>query len=114
MNLKDFLENLNFIKKTFPDYENLENINVVITTSESSIGGRSCVDVYNVHMGFDWEHGQLRIEPANKLLKRQTREIAKVIKQQSGGISYWGCSYCGRKIAKDDRFCKECGRKLEK
>ena len=40
-----------------------EDVIVCITTSEPSFGGRSKTGVRGVHLGIDWEKGQLRIEP---------------------------------------------------
>ena len=112
MNLKEFINHLNAIEKTFPSHENMENVSVLITTSESSIGGRACAGVKNIFMGFDWEHNQLRIEPEDKLLKQPIRDTGQIIKRELSGISYWGCSHCGRKVSKEDYYCKQCGRKF--
>ena len=65
MNLKEFKERLDFLCKTRPN--DLEQINVCITVSGHSIGGRPYSDVERVYLGFDWEHNQLRIEPEKEL-----------------------------------------------
>jgi hypothetical protein len=113
MNLKEFINHLDVIKSVFPSYKNMEEISVLITTSESSIGGRAYTEVKNIFMGFDWENNQLRIEPVDKLLKQPIRDISKISRLETGGMLYWGCSHCGRKVSKEDYYCRQCGRKLE-
>ena len=54
--------------------DNPEEITVYITTSEPSIGSRSKTGVRGVHLGFDWEMGQCRIEPEEFLVKDVERE----------------------------------------
>ena len=67
MNLKEFKDRVDFLYKT---ERNPENVKVVITTYEGgTLGGRPYCNIGYLHMGFDWEHNQLRIEPENKLIK---------------------------------------------
>jgi hypothetical protein len=112
MNLKELINNIKIIESLFPSYQNMEDVNVVITTSESSIGGRAFTEVRNIFEGFDWERNQLRIEPIDKLLKQPIRDTAEIIKQSLSGISFSGCSYCGRKVSREDYYCRQCGRKF--
>lgn len=70
MKLKDLKHKIDFIYEQYKNRPEIpDNLDVVITTSECSIGGRAKVDVSAVHRGIDWEHNQFRIEPAYKLLK---------------------------------------------
>ena len=67
MNLSEFKQRIDFI---YNSTRTPDDIEVVITTSESSIGGRAKCDIYGIYKGFDWEHNQVRIEPMNKLIKK--------------------------------------------
>ena len=70
MKLKDLKHNIDFIYEQYKNHPEIpDNLDVVITTSEYSIGGRAKVDVSAAHRGIDWEHNQFRIESAYKLLK---------------------------------------------
>lgn len=67
MNLSEFKQRIDFI---YNSTRTPDNIEVVITTSESSIGGRAKCSIRRVDKGIDWEHNQVRIEPSNKLIKK--------------------------------------------
>lgn len=70
MKLKDLKHRIDFIYEQYKNRPEIpDNLDVVITTSERSIGGRAKVDVSAVHRGIDWEHNQFRIEPTCKLIK---------------------------------------------
>lgn len=49
---------------------------VVITVEnfEANLGGRPYEKVQSVGLGFDWEAGQFRIEPENKLMEVSKRK----------------------------------------
>ena len=47
------------------------NAEVVITISEPSIGGRAKVDIASIYPGFDWERGQVRIEPEKPIVLKK-------------------------------------------
>lgn len=67
MNLKQLKDRIDFLYKIS---RNPEQINVYITTSDKSISGRAKCGIKGVHLGFDWEHNQLRIDPEDKLIKK--------------------------------------------
>ena len=67
MNLKELKDRIDFL---YEISRNPEQINVYITTSEKAIGGRAKCGVKGVRLGADWEHNQLRIEPEDKLIKK--------------------------------------------
>ena len=70
MKLKDLKHKIDFLYKQYENHPEIpDDLDVVITTSESSIGGRAKVDVHYASRGFDWEHNQFRIEPEHKLVK---------------------------------------------
>ncbi|HAU86001.1 MAG TPA: hypothetical protein DCW90_11035 [Lachnospiraceae bacterium] len=50
-------------------YTNPEEVNLIITLDEMSIGPRAGTGVENAFMGFDWEHNQFRIQPKDKLVR---------------------------------------------
>ena len=61
-------------------YVNPDEVNVIITLEEMSIGPRAGTGVENIFMGFDWEHNQLRIQPKEKLVRyNKQRDIPKRI-----------------------------------
>ena len=67
MNLKELKDRIDFLYEVS---RNPEQINVYITISEKAIGGRAKCGVKSVGLGADWEHNQLRIEPEDKLIKK--------------------------------------------
>ncbi len=67
MNLKEFKNIIDTIEKRVC----AEEIEVLITTSESTVGGRAYSRVKGITLGFDWERNQLRIEPNDKLIKKK-------------------------------------------
>lgn len=119
MDLEKFL-NLEKLKSIIDfEVENLhdkqpKDIPVLITLSESSIGARASIGVKYVGMGFDWEHGQLRIEPNIPLTRKgeSLLDIKKVIRHEFGGQSFNACPRCIHRVAKDDCYCRNCGQRL--
>lgn len=70
MKLKDLKHKIDFIYEQYKNCPEIPgNLDVVITTSEHSIGGRAKADVRYVGRGIDWESSQFRIEPVCKLIK---------------------------------------------
>ena len=47
---------------------------ITIENFEANCGGRPYEKVRSVGMGFDWEEGQFRIEPENKLMEVSKRK----------------------------------------
>jgi hypothetical protein len=66
-------------------------------------------------MGFDWEHGQFRIEPKDKLVRigNTLNDVKPPYDRQYDNRAYWWCQTCGCKVSKDDKFCRTCGQKLK-
>ena len=88
---------------------------VLITLSDSSIGSRASVGIPGLYTGMDWEQGQLRIEPKEKIfrnIKRMDTPVG-ISRESSGGIAFNACGKCRMKVAKDDRFCRHCGQRLK-
>lgn len=88
---------------------------VLIALSDSSVGGRTSCRISGIHAGFDWEAGQLRIEPEEKIFKNIHRmnEPVGIIREECGDVSFNACGRCHMKIAKDDRYCRHCGQRLK-
>ena len=47
---------------------------ITIENFEANLGGRPYEKVQSVGLGFDWEMGQFRIEPENKLMEVSKRK----------------------------------------
>ena len=93
---------------------NPKDIVVAIDLTEPSYGARSATGIASAGMGFDWEHGQFRITPAEKLVRLGnaiTDSKPVVCKQIEGKNTFW-CPRCESKIAGPDRYCRYCGQKL--
>ena len=88
---------------------------VLITLSDSIIGGRTSVGIQGLYTGMDWEQGQLRIEPQEKIFRNIHRMDTPVgiTRKTSGGVNFNACGKCRMKVAKDDIFCRHCGQRLK-
>lgn len=95
-----------------------EDRDVVITLSDPSVGARSFVDVRMVVPGIDWEHHQIRIEPADKIIRyskdRDTPMLAHIMKEYSkaDNKTYISCHCprCGHSLRKEAKYCDSCGQ----
>lgn len=112
MTARELYDNLTRLLK-MRDIEN--DTPVLITLSDSSVGGRAFCRVSCIHTGFDWEAGQLRIEPEEKIFKNIHRmdEPVGIIREECGDVSFNACGKCHMRIAKDDRYCRHCGQRLK-
>lgn len=95
---------------------NPEEVKLIITLEEMSIGPRAGTGVENIFMGFDWEHNQLRIEPKDKLIRyNKDRDIPKDVCHYKD-IYY--CSTCQHPLKKtevrNNNYCPFCGQRLSK
>ena len=91
------------------------NTPVLITLSDSSIGGRASVGIQGLYTGMDWEQGQLRIQLKEKIFRNIKRMDVPVgiIRETLEGVSFNACGKCMMKVAKDDTFCRYCGQRLK-
>lgn len=88
---------------------------VLITLSDSSIGGRASVGIQGLYAGMDWEQGQLRIKPKEMIfrnIKRMDTPVG-ITRETFGGVGFNACGRCSMKVAKDDTFCRHCGQRLK-
>jgi len=111
LQLKNIIEN---VIGRLRDCENPEDIPVLITLSDPSVGVQASSKIQSAGMGFDWEHGQFRIYPVKKIISEEkSRSIPiPIAKYEFGGVSFNGCQKCRLKVAKDDAYCKHCGQRL--
>ena len=92
---------------------------VLITTADPSVGPRANVEISYVTNGFDWEQGQIRIEPKNKIiLKEKDRDkpiCVKTKKYSANKRNYTilKCPKCDNKVRKNDNYCSRCGQRVE-
>lgn len=89
--------------------EKASQMDVVISTNDESIGPRSFVEFNSIMFGFDWEAGQLRIEPVKPVFMRP--KVEKVRRMVTDN-KYW-CERCASKVGKSDKYCKSCGVQLK-
>lgn len=86
--------------------EKANSLGVVVTTSNESIGARTCSGVVSITRGFDLESGQIRIKTEDKLYTH--KRVAKIIK----GNKY-KCKACCASVGTFDKFCRICGLQFE-
>lgn len=93
-----------------------EDIQVVITLKDPSVGGRAFSSITDINMGIDWESNELRIEPKKRLFSEENRmsSVKPVIEKEFNNRKYHVCPNCLQKIIKSDCFCRYCGQKLNK
>ena len=116
MNLKELQSIVNRTVEHINKHMLPEEIPVLISLQQASIGARASSHVVCANMGIDWENGQFRIEPAKPLAElthTYTYEQEKVMREYSGRKSYF-CPRCNEKLGKEDQFCKRCGQKVGK
>ena len=97
-------------------YVNPDEVNVIITLVEMSIGARAGAGIENIFLGFDWEHNQFRIRPKEKLVRYyKQRDIPKRIIYYKAQDTYC-CTTCQHPMkkteAKNNKYCPYCGQKL--
>lgn len=116
MNLAELKDHVDFIIENSHSYNKPEDIPILITLSEPSVGTRASSGVMHVGMGIDWEHGQFRICPVAELVRKGNAktDIIPVIEHipYGGGRRVYICKMCGCHVGREDRYCKHCGQKL--
>lgn len=109
MLLKELQAKIEFLTRT-----GHENDLVLITRKEPSVGARAGTSIQAVFAGFDWEDGQVRIEPEIPLIsyannRDREKEVRLLIKD---GKWIWKCPVCTEHIRKTFHYCPKCGQKL--
>lgn len=114
MKLKELYE----ISKSLMEQGKAED-EVLITLSESSVGARASAPINSVYAGFDWEHGQVRVEPKDSLiskLKDRDKQLdARIIEYNNLGRKHIirKCPICENHLKKDDKYCSRCGQAIK-
>ena len=98
-----------------------ENDTVIVTTVDNSVGARAGSGIYSINAGFDWEHGQIRIQPETKLVRYgNSRDDClipriEVYEYPNGRKRHIiNCRRCENQLKKDDRYCSRCGQMVKK
>ena len=115
MNLKELKNTIDFTIERLHDYEDLNEIPVLITLSDKSIGSRASSIITYAGMGIDWEHGQFRIEPAKHLVSKGNSlvDIKSIVCRPFDSRNYYYCPRCEGKASKDDKYCRHCSQRLK-
>ena len=97
-------------------YVNPDEVNVIITLEEMSIGPRAGTGIENIFMGFDWEQNQFRIQPKEKLVRyNKDRDVSKDICHYRD--TYY-CPTCQHPLKKtevrNNNYCPFCGQRISK
>jgi hypothetical protein len=98
--------------RVLPEHEDAEDVPVLITLSESSMGAGASVEVSYAGMSIDWEHGQFRIEPKEKIcrLGKSYQDGMLMHITECEGRKYYFCPRCHERVKKNDNFCSNCGQ----
>lgn len=115
MNLKELKTKIDSIYENL-EHVNPENISVLITTSERSIGGRAFSGIDGVNLGIDWENNQLRINPEIPLIKvkKDGDKFKEIYSRTYDKTTCYFCSNCDHFVEQKDKYCKHCGQKFIK
>lgn len=93
-----------------------EDIDVVITTElpYATLGQRPCTGVRCVGMGFDWEAGQFRITPEDKLIAVK-HDVPQHVMEWRGNYHCPKCEHMlsAKRKKTDIRFCSRCGQAVK-
>lgn len=92
---------------------------VRITLSQPSVGGRASVGISGLYTGMDWESGQIRIEPDQKITS-YNKDRDEIIPMRVEEYDYPGCRKtiirscpkCEEHLKKDAKYCSRCGQRV--
>lgn len=115
MNLKELKTIVDLTIKHLQSNQKPEEIQVLITLSESSIGARASSGLKYAGLGFDWEHNQFRLESSKALVSKgnSLSDVKSVDCRNYEGRNYYFCPKCQQKISKNDSYCRYCSQKLK-
>lgn len=119
MTLTELRDSVNHALDQRRFWHDTDDPEVVITLANPSVGARASTKVKYVGMGSDWEHGQFRIEPEQRL-RCEGRTLGdslptnavKYIYDKRTRIAHH-CPNCGRDVDKDASYCKYCGQHVQ-
>ena len=82
------LKQLNDISKQMLDKGISPNTQILISTADTHIGSRSSVKAIGMHIGFNWEAGQLRIETDEPIRKSVSKSYPnELLKTEFGKVN---------------------------
>ena len=92
---------------------------VVITLSQPSVGVRASVGISGLYTGFDWEAGQIHIEPDQKITS-YNKDRDEIIPMRVKEYDCPGCRKtvirscpkCEEHLKKDAKYCSRCGQRV--
>ena len=97
-----------------------DKVEVLISLDFSHLGPRASTGVASARLGFDWEDGQFRLEPADKLTTwRKDRDTALPPREQITDdgrhvLHTLCCPCCPNEVKRIDRYCPQCGQRLDR
>jgi hypothetical protein len=115
MNILELKQIVDHYIENLDSYEKPEDITVLITLSESSMGPRASCSVKNCYIGFDWEKNQFRLEPDQPLTRKGNAlyDPKPIKKLTFSGVTFNGCPKCRMKVTSDDFYCRYCGQRFK-
>lgn len=69
MKLKELKAEIDKLYNSNWPQDRIDNLDVVVITSEPSLGGRACSSVHHASKGFDWENYRFNLVTDHKLKK---------------------------------------------
>ena len=115
MNLEELKKIIDHTIENLIRYDKPNEIPVLITLSESSIGPRASSEIKQAGLGFDWESGEFRIQPSQALVNKGNKltDPKSVECRSYEGRNYYFCPKCEQQINKNDIYCRYCSQKLK-
>jgi len=96
-----------------------EDPEVYITLSEPSVCARAKCDISGIFEGFDWENGQIRIEPKENLVHKgrskddELEMKAYKYRYDRRTMIKYHCPTCEETLSKSANYCSNCGQKVK-
>lgn len=96
------------------NYTDFNEVPVLVTMAEPSLGSRAAAAVICAGMGFDWESGQFRLDTNKELVNKGNTlsDVKPVVCRPYDGRNLYWCPRCGNRVSKDDHFCRSCGQQM--
>lgn len=108
-------EQLRDILNTYIERGHGDN-SIVITLRQPSIGARAGCGIESVTAGFDWESGQIRLQPDKDLTTyEKSRDMpldAVVRKYEETNRIIYKCPKCEEHLKLKQLYCGRCGQRV--